>query len=53
MDNLSLTREARVYNAEKTVSSISGAEKTGQLHVKKNAIRTFPNAIHRNKLKMD
>ena len=26
--------EARVYNGEKTVSSISGAGKTGQLHVK-------------------
>ena len=34
MDNLSLTREARVYNGEKTVSSISGAGKTGQLHEK-------------------
>ena len=29
-----LTKEARVYNGEKTVSSISGAGKTGQLHVK-------------------
>ena len=27
-------KEARVYNGEKTVSSISGAGKTGQLHVK-------------------
>ena len=27
-------REARIYNGEKTVSSISGAGKTGQLHVK-------------------
>ena len=26
--------EARVYNGERTVSSISGAGKTGQLHVK-------------------
>ena len=25
-----MTKEARVYNGEKTVSSISGAEKTGQ-----------------------
>ena len=41
MDNLSLTREARVYNAEKTVSSISGAEKTGQLHVKKMQLEHF------------
>ena len=28
------TKEAKIYNAEKTVSSTSGAEKTGQLHVK-------------------
>ena len=27
-------KEARLYNGEKTVSSISGAGKTGQLHVK-------------------
>ena len=27
-------RGGRIYNGEKTVSSISGAEKTGQLHVK-------------------
>ena len=26
--------KARIYNGEKTVSSISGAGKTGQLHVK-------------------
>ena len=30
----SITKEARIYNGEKTVSSISGAGKTGQLHVK-------------------
>ena len=34
MDTLSLTKEARIYNGEKMVSSISGAGKTGQLHVK-------------------
>jgi len=28
-----MTKEARIYNAEKTISSISGAERTGQLHV--------------------
>ena len=33
-------------------SSISGAGKTGQLHVK-NEIRAIPNTIHKNKLKMD
>ena len=31
---LSLTKKARIYNREKTASSISGAGKTGQLHVK-------------------
>ena len=47
-----MTKEARMYNGENTVSSISGAGKTGQLHVK-NEIRTLPNPIHKNKLKMD
>ena len=28
-----MTKEARIYNEEKIVSSISGARKTGQLHV--------------------
>ena len=34
MVTLSLIREARIYNGEKTASSISGAGKAGQLHVK-------------------
>ena len=50
MDTLSLIKEARIYNRSKTASSINGAEKTGQLHVK-NEIRTFFNTIHKNKLK--
>ena len=29
-----MTKEARTYNGEKAASSISGAGKTGQLHVK-------------------
>ena len=29
-----MTKEGRIYNGEKRVSSISGAGKTGQLHVK-------------------
>ena len=28
-----MTKEARIYNGEMTVSSISGGGKTGQLHV--------------------
>ena len=31
---LFLTREATIYNGEKLASEISGAGKTGQLHVK-------------------
>ena len=34
MVTLALIKEARIYNGEKTASSISGAGKTGQLHVK-------------------
>jgi len=28
-----MTKEKRIFNGEQTVSSISGAGKTGQLHV--------------------
>ena len=34
MGTLFLTKEARTYNGAKTASSINGAGKTGQLHVK-------------------
>ena len=34
MDALSLTKEAKIYNAGKTVSLTSGAGKTGQPRVK-------------------
>ena len=34
MGILFLIKEARLYNGAKTASSISGAGKTGQLHVK-------------------
>ena len=34
MDTLSLTKEAKIYNGEKTVPSTSGAGKTGQIPVK-------------------
>ena len=49
---LNLIKEARIYNGEKAPSSINGAGKTGQLHVK-NDIRTLLNTQHKNKLKMD
>ena len=29
-----MAKEARIYNGEKTVSSINGAGKTGQLHIR-------------------
>ena len=51
MGTLFLTKEARIYNGEKTASSINSPQKTGQLHVKK--IRTLPNITHKDKLKMD
>ena len=34
MDTLSLTKEARIYNGLKTISSTSGAGKSGQPLVK-------------------
>ena len=34
MDTLSLTKEARIYNGEKTISLTSGAGKTGQTLIK-------------------
>ena len=34
MGTLFLTKEARIHNEKKTSSSINGAGKTGQLHVK-------------------
>ena len=33
MGTLSLTKEARIYNEENTLSSVSGTGETGQLHV--------------------
>ena len=34
MDNLSLTKETKIYNGEKSISLTSGAGKTGQSFVK-------------------
>ena len=41
-----LTKEARIYNGAKTSSSINGAGKTEQLHVKE--IRALPKIIHKD-----
>ena len=46
------TKKARIYNGANTASSINGAWKTGHLCVK-NEIRTLPNTIHKDKLKID
>ena len=34
MDNLPLTKKVKIYNGQNTGSSVSGAGKTCQLHVK-------------------
>ena len=34
MGTVFLTKEARTYNGAKTASSVNGAGKSGQLHVK-------------------
>ena len=41
-----MTKEARIYNGEKTDPSISGAGKTGQTHGKE-WFRTLPNTIQK------
>ena len=46
-----MTKEAR-YNGEKTDLSVSGAGKTGKVHVKEE-MRTFSNATHKSEVKMD
>ena len=51
MGTLSLTKEARIYNGKKTVSSTSGVGRSGQLQ--KNEIRILPNTTHKDKLEMD
>ena len=41
MDTLSLTKEARIYSGEKTISLTSGAGKSGQPLVKKVKLEHF------------
>ena len=41
MDTLSLIKEAKMYNGEKTISLASGAGKTGQPPVKEQNQNTF------------
>ena len=47
-----MTKEARIYSGEKTVSSIRGAGNLDS-YMYKNEIRTFSNTMYKNKLKMD
>ena len=58
MGTLFLTKEARIYNRAKTPSSIKSEVTQLVLgkpdsYMKKNEIRTLPNTIYRDKLKMD
>ena len=41
MGTILLTKDARIYNGAKTASSINGAGKTGQLHVKRTKLEHF------------
>ena len=41
MGTLFLIKEERIYNGARTASSINGAGKTGQLHVKKMKLKHF------------
>ena len=52
MGTLFFDKGARIHNGAKMVSSISGAGQSGQLHGK-NEIKTPPNTIHKDKLKMN
>ena len=47
-----MTKETRIYNGEKTVSSVDAAGKSKQPCVK-NESRTLPDTIHGSKLRMD
>ena len=42
-----MTKEPRIYNGEKTVSSINGAGKTGQPQ-QKNETRPLSYTVHKN-----
>ena len=50
--DLSLTKEAKIYNGEKTISLTSGVGKTRQSPIK-NETRTLSNTIYKNKRKKD
>jgi len=41
MDTLSLTKEAKTYNGEKTISLTNGADETGQTTCKRMKLEHF------------
>ena len=51
MVNYSMTKEARIYNGEKTISSINYPRILDSL-MQKNEIRKFLHTIFENKLKI-
>ena len=46
MDTLSLTKEARIYNGEKTIYLTIGAGKTGWFQIGKGVHRGYCNLAH-------
>ena len=50
MVSYSMTKEAKIYNVEKTVSPISGAVNSC---MEMNEIRIFSHTAYKNKLRMD
>ena len=44
-----VVKEVRTYNGEKIICSLSDTGKSGQLHVKKNEIRTFSDTTYKIK----
>ena len=46
-----MTKEGKIYNGEKTASSVSGAMRTGQLHLKDWHQNTFKHHTKRKKRK--
>ena len=44
-----MTKEGKIYNGEKTASSVSGAMRTGQLHLKDWHQNTFKHHTKKKK----